>query len=181
MFDQVIPWKFRRKQNNFARKEKTIAFSKTYCRIYLLLIVVSSSFLPGGNAQQLSGGLFPGVKDVASFKSITTTSTCGLNNKQTTFCMSSIYNKSITSCTQRTCLFNCCEKCGKSTPSYVDIDIKGTVSGGIYISADRRPKSDIYSQSKSFINKGYIVYNSIAASSNFTFATWVKQNVNNVG
>ena len=149
-------------------------------RYHLVFLLLLSAILTRTDAQSLSGGLFPAVVDLSSFKPVTTTSTCGLNNNQMTYCISSTSSSSLDTCTQRTCLHNCCDKCSTSKPVFTDIDKSGVQQGKIYVSADRRPGSETFSNSLQFYD-GQIIRSNIPAAFNLSFAVWVKQEDGNEG
>lgn len=162
----LSPWKYRRKLVN--------EFS-----LFVYILTLLSFSIPSFNTQKLRGGLFPDVRDLSSFRPVKASSTCGLGNAQT-YCTSSVSNDSLISCTQQTCDLQCCEKCGSSTPHFTDIGKDGTTSIGVYTSADRRPGSDVFSESKD-IRSGSITSKKFDTSSNFTFTTWMKQSAQNSG
>ncbi|XP_066923568.1 usherin-like [Clytia hemisphaerica] len=183
----IVPWKFRRKNLSKTNK-KTFhhivcfcfgfpqAFDMKFCMVFVFFI----QFFGVTNGQQLKG-LFPAIKDLSSFTDIKTSSTCGLNNNQMTYCISTVEDSSTSSCTQRTCLLNCCLTCGTSLPTYIDLD-KAQRSNGVFISSSRQPyDKDIRSTSWSFTDNGFISYSSVSDTSNFTFTTWFKQQKSNNG
>ena len=131
--------------------------------------------LPHSQSQQLGGGLFPSVKDLSRFKPITSTNTCGFNSKAMDYCISTLSDISLKTCTKSFCQFGCCLSCGTSPPVYVDLDAFSTDSpGGVYVSTDIRPGSNVFSNSREFIT-GYLSYLAPSVNSNFSFALWLKQ------
>ena len=177
-----LPWKFRRKLDLKKDNGKTVHISSSNCRAididirHCLLLLILFSL---GNVN--GKGHFPEIKDLSSFGDVKTSSSCGLNNKQMSYCISNIKNESILQCTQKTCLLNCCEKCGVSSPTFIFLD-KAQRSSGVYISADKHPySSKLDSNSLNFQTNGFIFDNTFSGSSNFTFATWIKQETQNVG
>lgn len=156
------PWKFRRKN------------IKSYFLTLLILLILSNE------SYQLNG-LFPKIEDLSSFTSVKTSSTCGLENKLMTYCVSSVLNSSLTSCTQRSCLYSCCRTCGSTTPSFIDLSKDAFKSNNVFISANRHPDSKQFSDSFSFQDNGYLRYGSVSASSNFSFTAWINQENGNTG
>lgn len=147
-------------------------FSKKHKFITILIFLL---LLPHSQSQQLGGGLFPSVKDLSRFKPITATNTCGFNSKAMDYCISTLSDSSLRTCTKSSCQFGCCLSCGTSPPVYVDLDAfsKDSLSG-VYVSTDTRPGSNVFSNSREFIT-GYLSYLSPSVNSNFSFALWIKQ------
>ena len=181
----IIPWKFRRKDSSKRGKKKScvtcfcFGLPQTFDMNFYMVFVIFIHFFGVTNGQLK--GLFPAIKDLSSFTDIKTSSTCGLNNNQMTYCISTVEDSSTTSCTQRTCLLNCCLTCGTSLPTYIDLD-KAQRSNGVFISSSRQPyDKDIRSTSWSFTDNGFISYSSVSDSSNFTLTTWFKQQKSNNG
>lgn len=140
--------------------------------IYFLTLPIPSSQL---------GGLFPKIEDLSSFTSVKTSSTCGLQNTLMSYCISLVSHDSISACTQRSCLFSCCQDCGTISPPYINLFKDALKSNGVYISANRHPGSDQFSNSLNFQKNGYLIYSSVSASSNFSFAAWINQEGSNNG
>ena len=157
----------------FSKRFECFRFS--WCFFVLLILFSSLSDTVHAN------GLFPRIEDLSSFTNVKTSSSCGLNNKQMTYCISSLSNNSIKTCTQRTCLLNCCQDCGTFSPSHIKLD-NAQRSSGVFISADKHPfVKKLDSNSLNFQTNGFIIYSPAPAVSNFTFAVWMKQSKQNYG
>ena len=182
-----LPWKFRRKHHlqKKDRQERGVRNSamplNKYTNNIFFIIILIGIFYVKPTQGQLKG-LFPAIKDLSSFtKNIKTSSTCGLNDNLMTYCISEVDKKSIESCTQRACLFNCCPTCGTQSPSYIVFDDKQK-SNGVYVSSERHPYNKVLgSNSLNFQTNGYIMSQTKSESSNFTFALWIKQEKSNNG
>ena len=146
--------------------------------IAVLLVLLQSS-----SAQTTIRGLYPPVTELSKFRSVTASSTCGLNNVPMSYCMSSTNNASLTTCTELTCLLDCCSTCGKTKPTSLNI-LSGTLNS-VTQSSDVRTGSTAGSTSSSFGAGSYVEYLNLAASNiqqrGFSFSTWVKQQSANIG
>ena len=144
----------------------------------LLLVLLEAS-----SAQTAIRGLYPPVTELSKFRSVTASSTCGLNNVQMSYCMSSTNNASLTTCTELTCLLNCCSTCGRTKPTSLDI-LSGTLNS-VTQSSDVRAGSAAGSRSSVFGAGSYVEYRNLAASNmqlrGFSFSAWVKQQSANIG
>jgi len=184
-----LPWKFRRKNIKDSKNilididsKASICPGYSKCNFAMVVnIMVVVFILQVDICSAQMKGLFPAINDLSSFTNVRTTSSCGLNKKPMTYCISSVSDESMKSCTQRTCLFNCCPTCGIASPSSLNLD-NAPKSNGVYISSQRHPYSkSIASNSYNFLT-GYISSPStVSSSSNFTFTVWIKQEKLNDG
>lgn len=128
-------------------------------------------------------GIYPPVTELSKFKSVQTSSTCGLNNVPMRYCVSSTSNQTVSTCTQFTCLFDCCTNCGKTKPP--DLSMLTGTQTQITPSSDLRPGSVAGSRSSSFAPGSSVSYGSLAASnvpkSGLSVAAWVKQQTGTTG
>ena len=184
---KILPWKFRRKHHlskvdmqGGEGRNSVINFNKYANNIFFIITFIGIFYIKPTQGQLK--GLFPGIRDFSSFtKNIKTSSTCGLNDKLMTYCISTVEETSIQSCTQRTCLFNCCPTCGTKSPSYIVFDNKPK-SNGVYVSSERHPYNKVLgSNSMNFQTNGFIQSQTKLESSNFTFTAWIKQENSNNG
>ena len=157
--------------------KQSTAVMESFCIVALL------AFFQPLSAQITIRGLYPPITELSKFKSVTASSTCGLNNVQMRYCMSSTNNQSLTTCTQLNCLLDCCSSCGKTKPTYLNL-LSGT-SVLISQSNDVRSGSAAGSRSYSFGAGSYVTYSNLAASNvqnrGFSFSAWVKQQNGNEG
>lgn len=146
-------------------------------------IIILLAFLQTFSAQTTIRGLYPPVTELSKFKSVTASSTCGLNNVRMAYCMSSTNNETLTTCTQMNCLLDCCSTCGKTKPNNLNL-LSGTLVQ-ITQNSDVRAGSAVGSQSSSFGAGSYATYSNLAASNvqqrGFSISAWVKQQNGNVG
>ena len=145
------------------------------------LLIFYANMAPIVEAQTLTVGLFPTITDLAMFKPVKSSSNCGFNNSKTTYCMSSIEEDSLKTCTLQTCLIECCDKCGMFTPPYIDLDKDGVFSNGVFISSDLHPNSGLFKDSRNFQNGGFVKTKTPLLTTNFTLTSWIKQSVRNIG
>ena len=147
------------------------------------VIIILLAFLQTFSAQTTIRGLYPPVTELSKFKSVTASSTCGLNNVRMAYCMSSTNNVTLTTCTQLSCLLDCCSSCGKTKPNNLNL-LSGTLVQ-ITQSSDVRAGSTVGSQSSSFRAGSYATYSTLAAANvpqqGFSISAWVKQQNGNIG
>lgn len=169
-----IPWKRRKKL-----KVQMSFFNFLWTDYTVLLVILF--LLIENSCMSETGGMFPRVEDLSTFKPVKVTSSCGLNNKTMTYCKSDKNISSLNACDRSECRFSCCKNCGAYRPSSINIDKDGKTVGNVYVSNDVRPKTRFDSEgSKNFLS-GYIMYKPLVPSSNFTFAGWFKQIFGNSG
>ena len=149
--------------------------------MYFFVIVLT--FVNTCFSQTTIRGLYPPVTELSKFKTVRTSSTCGLNNNPMRYCMSSRDNQTLTTCTQLNCLLDCCSSCGKTKPSNLNL-LAGT-QVQITPNNDNRPGSVSGSQSSSFGAGSHVTYSNLAASNvpqlGFSVSVWVKQQSGNLG
>ena len=175
---KIVPWKFRRK-HHLQEGTKINTANKSIKKIFLVISLVIILYIKPTHGQ--IKGLFPAIKDLSSFTDVKASSTCGLNDSLMTYCISNVEDSSIQSCTQRTCLFNCCPTCGTKSPSYIIFDNKQK-SNGVFVSSERHPYNKVLgSNSWNFQSNGFIQSSIKSESSNFSFTSWIKQEKSNDG
>ena len=134
-------------------------------------------------AQGTIRGLFPAVQELSSFKPIKSSSTCGLQGQSMKYCISK-NNQSLITCTERTCLQDCCSTCGRSTPSHMNLE-SGTSFQVTSINNDSRPGSLPGTIAKRFSTGSYITFRNLQASNvqvmGLSITAWVKQQTGNTG
>ena len=125
-------------------------------------------------------GYFPNLEDLAPFKPVRSSSTCGAT--ATDYCRSSKSPASLQTCFINTCVFGCCANCGSSKPDALDL-VKSSLNQSV--TQDGEPRNGSSVNSYRFQGNSYIQALRFPpvnyVNLGFTISVWIKQKAGNRG
>ena len=125
-------------------------------------------------------GHFPNLRDLSALKPITSSSTCGATVMD--YCRSFRSNNSLQACSNSTCTFACCSRCGSSKPLSTDLG-KFSLTSGVR-SGEPRNSSSVNSyrfQGNSYLQPLILGIVLDYVRTGVTLSVWMKQKAGNRG
>ena len=125
-------------------------------------------------------GHFPNLRDLSALKPITSSSTCGATAMD--YCRSFRSNNSLQTCSNSTCTFACCSRCGSSKPLSTDLGRFSLTSG--VRNGEPRNGSSVNSyrfQGNSYLQPLILGIVLDYVRTGVTLSVWMKQKAGNRG